>query len=165
MSHLQLLHLPKLRSTFQVGAGVQSGAWPPAGPPGKAATGAGGRECTPNPALSPYWALSPSTEPMEPGKVGLAPPKARNCSTEEPSRPSRWFAALTEREGCVLAPEGLGTLQLQGGRGDASLPPCRALHQMAGNSQGDCRDPVGEVAGGASQVRPWLRKTAWGPFS
>ena len=41
----------------------------------------------------------------------------------------------------MLAPEGLGTLQLQGGRGDASLPPCRALHQKAGNSQGDCRDP------------------------
>lgn len=86
---------------------------------------------------------------MEPGKVGLTLPKARNCSVEELSWPSRWFAALIEREGRVLAPEGLGMLQLQGGRGDASLPARRALHQMAGNSQGDCRDPAGEAAGGA----------------
>lgn len=32
---------------------------------------------TPNPALSPYWALSPSAESMEPRKVGLALPKAQ----------------------------------------------------------------------------------------
>ena len=32
---------------------------------------------TPNTALSPYWALSPSAESREPGKVGLALPKAQ----------------------------------------------------------------------------------------
>ena len=46
---------------------------------------------------------------------------------EELSWPSQWFAALVKREGCMLAPEGLGMLRLQGGLGDASLAPHCAL--------------------------------------
>lgn len=46
---------------------------------------------------------------------------------EELSWPSQWFAALVKREGCMLGPEGLGMLRLQGGLGDASLAPHCAL--------------------------------------
>lgn len=86
---------------------------------------------------------------------------------EELSWPSRWFAALVKREGCGLAPKGLGMLWLQGELGDASLAPHCALsptpHQVAGNSQGDCGDPCGRGGRWGSQVRPWLRP--WGPLS
>ena len=46
-----------------------------------------------------------------------------------------------------------------------TVPCSPALHQVAGNSQGDCGDPRGRGSRQGSQVRPWLRKTAWDPFS
>lgn len=123
----------------------------------KAAIGAGGRECTPptQPCHPTGPSLSPSTESMEPRKVGLALPKARElfCGRIIMALPHGGLLLLLKGRGVCWHPRGSGCC----GCGESQEmpawlltvpcpPPCT---RWQGIARGTVETPVGEVAGRA----------------